>query len=601
MKTKLCATILSLVALSLGLLSSSSLETNISPMQGAKLPYEEYLQDVANETWRCITHFMDPNTGLPYDRSDQGGSYTSTTNTGLYMACTVAALQLGFITRGEAIARVNRTLNSINKIGKWSGFPHTWYDAITLNIIDYFISTEHLGWFAEGLMLTRSALPELWDRCTSILDAMNWTKLYDPNTCWLYGGYDPIKNEYAPWHYCFLGADSRAASFVSIGTGKVPLVHWQKLIRDMEERYGIEYLVPGWQGGGLFMQLMAGLFIDERGTLAGRSGARFAYAQMLHAKKIESPVWGWSSSDNPDGGYLGWGNIRDDVVTPHASILALYYYPCEAVENMKKLEAMGARPEQFGFRDSVNVKTGKVDDSYLVLDQGMIMLSIANYLTWGAIWRISDADPITQNAKQLIPEFHLDGHTKQAMELLFENVTYGVVNAKIEGYTVSSAEEKLIDAKLAFNDGRNSLAMSLANEAILKVELSKNATITMNRASAAISKAEGEGRTKGLDEAKNLLQQAMEAYKKGEYPEAIQLAQKAEAVAQRAQCWPPPMLMLLSCIAAILVAAIIGIVKFKKKFSGQIDSRSAQTKTHVEIKKRNMKKYNIPKFRYFDI
>jgi len=45
-----------------------------------------------------------------------------------------------------------------------------------------------------------------------------------------------------------------------------------------------------------------------------------------------------------------------------------------------KLERNFAIYDRWGFRDSVNVETGRVSDSYLSLDQGIIMAAIGNAL-----------------------------------------------------------------------------------------------------------------------------------------------------------------------------------------------------------------------------
>ena len=79
--------------------------------------------------------------------------------------------------------------------------------------------------------------------------------------------------------------------------------------------------------------------------------------------------------DPPPSAYSG------GVVTPHASFLALRFAPGAALTNLERL----ARdfPDlygKWGFRDSVNVTTGAVSDSYLSLDQGMIMAALGNAL-----------------------------------------------------------------------------------------------------------------------------------------------------------------------------------------------------------------------------
>lgn len=124
------------------------------------------------------------------------------------------------------------------------------------------------------------------------------------------------------------------------------------------------------------------------------------------------PVWGWSSCDNPDGGYIGWGLLRDDVVTPHASVLAIEDFPKEVVANLHKLQRLGTRASweengktyPFGFRDSVNVKNSHVSPHYLVFDQSMLFLSLVNFLENGMIRRYFHADPGVQAAIKAIPE-----------------------------------------------------------------------------------------------------------------------------------------------------------------------------------------------------
>jgi hypothetical protein len=113
--------------------------------------------------------------------------------------------------------------------------------------------------------------------------------------------------------------------------------------------------------------------------------------------------------------YLGCACLEDQIVTPHASILTLIYFPQEAIENLKKLEEMGARDPilideenySFGFRDAVNWKSGKVSGKYLTLDQAMVFLSIANYLN-GTVWRLFMEDSISKKGVSLIEDYQ--GH-----------------------------------------------------------------------------------------------------------------------------------------------------------------------------------------------
>uniref|UniRef100_UPI0027BA6731 glucoamylase family protein n=1 Tax=Streptomyces sp. b94 TaxID=1827634 RepID=UPI0027BA6731 len=80
--------------------------------------------------------------------------------------------------------------------------------------------------------------------------------------------------------------------------------------------------------------------------------------------------------------------FTNGVVTPHASFLALPYAGREAVANLRSLERdFGAYEEGLGFRDSVNVSTGRVSDFMLALDQGMIAAALAQELRPGLLQR----------------------------------------------------------------------------------------------------------------------------------------------------------------------------------------------------------------------
>ena len=69
------------------------------------------------------------------------------------------------------------------------------------------------------------------------------------------------------------------------------------------------------------------------------------------------------------------------VVTPHAAFLALRYAPREALANLRRLERdFPGLYGKWGFRDTVNVDTGRVSDYYLSLDQGMVMAALGNAL-----------------------------------------------------------------------------------------------------------------------------------------------------------------------------------------------------------------------------
>jgi hypothetical protein len=158
---------------------------------------------------------------------------------------------------------------------------------------------------------------------------------------------------------------------------------------------------------------MVGLFLDERGTLMGKSAANMAYAQIIHAWKKGYPVWGWSACASPDGSYLGANKLIDNVVTPHASILAISYYPRQVIDNLKAMEKFNLRkvfhsnegPRNFGFRDAVDIESGRIAERFLIVDQEMIFLSLLNFLEQGILWKTFQKDPLVQKGFSLIKDY----------------------------------------------------------------------------------------------------------------------------------------------------------------------------------------------------
>ncbi|OGR56580.1 MAG: hypothetical protein A3I11_04860 [Elusimicrobia bacterium RIFCSPLOWO2_02_FULL_39_32] len=377
------------------------------------------LQILYKNTWSYIDYFVNDLTGFPYDSHEKKPS-TSLTNIGFYMASCAIASQTGLIPKEDANLKLKKCLHSLKLMEKWRNFPVTWVNAYNLKTTEQQFSTiDHLGNLSASLILVKNIYPELAPAVDEILSPMNWSILYEEKNHFYRGGYRldkmdfDIKQPWGDWYYSFLGADTRLGSFIGIAKGEIPYIQWQSLNRNIETKYGQNYFVPGWQGGGLFMQFVSGLFLDERTTVLGKSAANFAYAQILHARKIQAKVWGWSASQAPTGEYLGWGAIKDEIVTPHASLLAINYYPNKVMGNVKELDKLGAsspymemgKKLNFGFRDSLNWKIGFVSSGYLALDQTMIFLSLANYLYDGMVWKNFKKDPMVQKGLESIEDY----------------------------------------------------------------------------------------------------------------------------------------------------------------------------------------------------
>ncbi|MFJ4963596.1 hypothetical protein EES43_19340 [Streptomyces sp. ADI96-02] len=262
----------------------------------------------------------------------------------------------------------------------------------------------------------------------------------------LRGGVWTDTGEPTAHHYGALNTEPRMASYLGIADGSLPGEHYWRLLRTMlpeheqEQRPGGGHVtvdgvrvwnghythrgrkvVPTW-GGSMFEALMAPLFVPEPEWSPrswGLTHSRFVRGQIEHGMlEARYGYWGFSPANVPEGGYQEYGvdalgmqvdgyasntdrthttdgaplpppsAFTNGVVTPHASFLALPYARREAVANLRALERdFGAYEEGYGFRDSVNVSTGRVSDFMLALDQGMIAAALAQELRPGLLQR----------------------------------------------------------------------------------------------------------------------------------------------------------------------------------------------------------------------
>jgi hypothetical protein len=91
-------------------------------------------------------------------------------------------------------------------------------------------------------------------------------------------------------------------------------------------------------------------------------------------------------------------------VAPYASFLALPFAPREALSNLQALADHFAVYGPYGFHDSVDVVSGQVSDRVLVLDQGMILASLANMIGSDPLRRGFCAGAIETKIRPLIAQ-----------------------------------------------------------------------------------------------------------------------------------------------------------------------------------------------------
>jgi hypothetical protein len=316
-----------------------------APASASGGPLDRYAED----TWRSFDAMTDPQSGLPADSLAANGTrsvQTSTTNIGAYMWSTLVARELGIVDRREAVARLSRTIASLETMERHqpSGQYFNWYDHRTGEKLTIWpptgeprtpiLSSVDNGWLAVGLRLVEREVPELSRRAGTIYDSMDFGFYYRPARNQILFHYVPDTGAEACC-YDTIVSESRIASYIGIAKGELPARHYFGAFRSfanacfqeteplgVTRRYlGVDVfegaypyfgtrVTPSW-GGSMFEALMPPLFVPEDRWGPGSWGANHPLtvrAQVVHGlREAGYGYWGFSPANVPEGGYETYG------------------------------------------------------------------------------------------------------------------------------------------------------------------------------------------------------------------------------------------------------------------------------------------------------
>ena len=164
---------------------------------------------------------------------------------------------------------------------------------------------------------------------------------------------------------------------------------------------------------------LADEYMREKGIDYFENSRRATYVQRQYAVDnphgwvgYDSLCWGITASDGPgdkynfDGreflGYAGRGtsgtdyNYFDDgTIAPYGPLSSLPFAPEIVIPTIRSMnERMGARIwGKYGYYDSFNLTANWVNDDYIGIDQGPMLIMIENFRT-GLVWNYVMKDPV---------------------------------------------------------------------------------------------------------------------------------------------------------------------------------------------------------------
>jgi cellobiose phosphorylase len=241
---------------------------------------------------------------------------------------------------------------------------------------------------------------------------MDFRFLFDKERQVFHIGYNVESEKLDSNYYDLFASEARIASLVAIAKGDVPDSHWLHLARPFTVTNGATTLLS-WSAT-MFEYLMPSLFFKtEENTLTGLSIDVAIKAQKIYAKKHAVP-WGISESAfyhfdsqlnyqyqafGVPGLGLKRGLDEDLVISPYSSLIALEFDPKNVLINVEKMDRMDAKG-LYGYYDAIDFTPGRAQSSngevvktYMAHHQGMILLSLVNFLTRDIVKNCLLSDP----------------------------------------------------------------------------------------------------------------------------------------------------------------------------------------------------------------
>ncbi|PZD94703.1 glycosyl transferase family 36 [Paenibacillus sambharensis] len=240
----------------------------------------------------------------------------------------------------------------------------------------------------------------LIERLEKLAAGTDFAPLFDHDTKLFSLGYHVGLEQKEQIVYDLLASEARQASFIAIAMGQVPASHWFKLGRAMT-KLGKHATLVSWTGTmfeylmpPLIMKTYSGTLWDE--TYRGAVERQAAYARMRGVPMgiSESGYYAFDYQMNyqyrafgvPGLGFKR-GLEQDLVLAPYATIMALPYATRTALEQLKGMEALGARGE-YGYYEAVDCtaermpknRTSVVIRSFMAHHQGMALVTLGNLL-----------------------------------------------------------------------------------------------------------------------------------------------------------------------------------------------------------------------------
>ena len=261
-----------------------------------------------------------------------------------------------------------------------------------------------------------------------LADQMAWTMdfrfLFDSSRKLFSIGFRVEDNTLDPNCYDLLASEARLASFIAIAKGDASPRHWFLLGRSLTpvgrgaalvswSGSMFEYLMPLLvmdQPAHSLLDLTCHLVVDRQVRYGAERGVPWGVSESAYNVRDLKLTYQYSDFGVPGLG-LKRGLIEDVVVAPYATALAAMVDPRAALDNIARLEEVGAGGV-YGFYEALDFTPPRLPEkarvavvrAYMAHHQGMTIVSLGNVVHDGLTRRRFHAHPMIQAAELLLQE-----------------------------------------------------------------------------------------------------------------------------------------------------------------------------------------------------
>lgn len=379
---------------------------------------------VQKQTFKYFWDFGHPISGLARERNTSGDLVTSG-GSGFGIMAMVVAANRGFITRADAVIRLNTITDFlITKCQRWHGAFSHWINGVTGATIAFgnnngadIVETSYL---IEGLLSARQYFNnntdaneiKLRDNINLIWNAVEWNWFTQNGTQKaIYWQYNPSYSASSDiwsmpvtgWNEALITYALAASSTTHPITKEVYDVGWARNgnIKNGNTFYGITLPLGQSLGGPLFFTHYSFLGINPNGlsdAYANYKTQNVAHSQINFNYCVTNPknyngyssaCWGLTASDIASG-YTASSPTNDlGYIAPTAAISSMPYMPTPSMDALKFFYyKLGDKLfGNYGFYDAFSLNNIWFASSTLAIDQGPQIVMIENYRT-GLLWNL---------------------------------------------------------------------------------------------------------------------------------------------------------------------------------------------------------------------